>query len=158
MQNPLIKLLFGILFFGFINASNAQTASGVSNVGLVKEVDSAFSIMVNAAVNNDIATLARGVDDSQKAGFIINGVYYTLFSDIIDNMKTGGQGDVKQLLTLQNKKITLLTDNLALLTANGVAHVTVNGGNPFDADFFWTLVLKKINNQWKVIQSHQSRK
>jgi len=43
-----------------------------------------------------------------------------------------------------------------LLTACGDAKIDVSSGNSFSMKFFWSFVYEKINNDWKVVYSHQS--
>ncbi|MBK7131625.1 MAG: nuclear transport factor 2 family protein [Bacteroidales bacterium] len=60
-------------------------------------------------------------------------------------------------MTFQSKKITVLSERIVLVTASGNANVELNTGQTFNVTFFWSFVYEKINNDWKVIQSHQSQ-
>jgi hypothetical protein len=156
-----MKKSFSILFFcflliGLINISKGQTEK--SFPAIEKEVETAFQKSIKAAETLDVPKLINVVDDSQHAGFISNGTYFSDFDELANILKSREQDSVKQTITVQKKKITVLADNIALVTASGLTKIEINGGNPFDINFFWTFVYMKINNEWKVIQSHQSSK
>jgi hypothetical protein len=158
MKKSFLNLFFCFLLIGLINISYGQTVTGKSNPGIEKEIDAAFLNSIKAAESLDVPKLVNCVDDSQHAGFITNGNYYSDFDDIANILKSREPGSVKQNITVIMKKITLLAENIALVTATGTSKIEVNGGNPFNSNFFWTFVYEKINNEWKVIQSHQSSK
>ena len=113
---------------------------------------------IKAAESLDVPKLINAVDDSRHAGFIANDNFYSEFEELANILKSREPGSVKQTITVQKKKITVLAENIALVTASGISQIEINGGNPFSLNFFWTFVYEKINNEWKVIQSHQSSK
>jgi hypothetical protein len=98
-----------------------------------------------------------GVDDRYNTGFIINNTYFAKYDSLINILKSNKRIGTKQSITIQNKKITVLTDNIVLFTASGDASVELNTGQSFNVKFFWSFVYEKFNNDWKVIQSHQSQ-
>jgi hypothetical protein len=112
--------------------------------------------MVKAAENVDYNTISTGVDDKYNAGFIVNNSYYSSYNSMISILNANLQNGTKQSITFQNKKITVLSDSIVLLTASGTANVELGTGQSFVTNFFWSFVYEKINNNWKVIQSHQS--
>ncbi len=136
--------------------SNAQTISDQQKAEIEKEIDSVFIIEVKAAENLDTEKLTEGVDDRYNAGFIVNGLYFERFDSLMNNFKTRSRGVNNQHITIKSKKITVLSKNIALLTASGDTKVNVSSGNPFMVKFFWSFVYEKLNDKWKVIQSHQS--
>ena len=158
MRNLITKTLICFLFIGFIQITHLQTLKGQSNARIEKEIDSAFLNLIQAFENFDITKIALTVDDRHKAGFITNGVYYSQFDSLIDNIKAKNPGNIKQKITIQKKKITVLSDNIALVSAYGDTKIIVDAANAFTINLFWTFVFEKINNEWKVIQSHQSPK
>lgn len=158
MKKSFLSLFFCFLFIGLFNISNGQTVPFKSNPEIEKEIDAVFLNAIKVAESLDVPKLVNCVDDSHHAGFISNGNYYNDFADIANTLKYREPDSVKQSITVMKKKITVLAENIALVTASGVANIEVNGGNPFNSNFFWTFVYEKINNKWKVIQSHQSSK
>ena len=158
MKKSFLSVFFCFLLIGLFNITNGQTVPFKSNPAIEKEIDAVFLKSIKAAETLDVPKLIDCVDDSQHAGFITNGNYFNDFEEIVNTLKSREPGSVKQSITVIKKKITVIAENIALVTATGVANITVNGGNPFSSNFFWTFVYQKINNEWKVIQSHQSAK
>ena len=112
--------------------------------------------MVIAAEHLDYDQLNQGVDDQFQAGFISNNTYYARFDSLITVAKSKVQNITKQHITIQKEKITVLSDNIVLLTAIGETKVDLTSDNSVTAKFFWTFVFERTANIWKVVQSHQS--
>ena len=152
----MVFLLTCFLFPGFTKQSKAQDMFSQKKAGIEKEIDSNFHYMIKAAENLDYDMLNQGVDDVHKAGFIVNGIYFMQFDSLLGLIKTRSQGLARQTISVRQKKITILSETIALLTAYGDAKVDVANGESFTTKFFWSFVYEKINNHWKVIQSHQA--
>lgn len=155
------KTLYFFILAIFISAipciTTAQDLSASQQEAIKKQVDDTFTQMVIYAEKLDYDQLNEGVDDRYHAGFIVNNRYYADFASLLDVVKAGAQRVNKQVITVNNKQITVLAENLALVNATGVSDVTLDDGNQFKANFFWSFVYQKFGDQWKVIQSHQSR-
>ncbi len=146
-----------ILAFGFSGLLSGQNFSGNQKAEIERQVDNIFLSMVKAAENVDYDKISNGVDDRHNAGFIVNNSYFEKYSAMIDILKANLRSGTKQSITIRNKKITALSEKIALLTASGTASVELETGQSFSVNFLWSLVYEKINNEWKVIQSHQSQ-
>jgi hypothetical protein len=70
--------------------------------------------------------------------------------------KSGIQGLESQKMTVDTKKITVLSENIALLTAHGNYSTKIADGRIMTGVFAWTFVYSKIKGEWKVIHSHMS--
>ena len=136
---------------------NGQTLSLQQIKTIESQVDSSFQKMLTMAEQFEYDKMNQGVDDRHKAGFLVNGNYYSDYSTLIAAVKTGAQGVSYQKLELKKKKITVLHDGIALLIATGTSQVKLDDGREFTGDFYWSFVYEKIDGDWKVIQSHQSR-
>ena len=156
MKNLLIVFAIGLFLFLNQNLANAKDLTTKQKAAIEKEVDTEFQKMVKAAEKLDYNMLALGVDDHLQAGFITNNTYYAQFDTLIKAFEAQAQGVLSQSISFQNKKITVLSDRIVLITANGQSIGTVDSGSTFTVNFFWTFVYEKIDGQWKVIQSHQS--
>ena len=156
MKKALTLSLIYFFLFGLIEKSEGQNITNQQKSVIDKQVDSVFHSMIIAADNLDYDILAQGVDDHSKAGFISNNTYYARFDSLITVAKSKVQNVTKQHIIIQKEKITVLSDNIVLLTAIGDTEVDINSGNPVTVKFFWTFVYEKINKIWKVVQSHQS--
>jgi len=156
MKKIITFLLINGFCIVFIVPVWGQNISEVNKSQIEKQVDSVFHIMIKYAENLEYDKLAPGVDDKYNAGFITNGSYYTQYDSLIHTLKSKSQGITKQSIKVQREKITVLTESIVILTAFGDSKVYVDNGNTFSVKFFWSFVYEKIDNNWKVIQSHQS--
>ena len=145
------------LLVGFTGPSKGQNLTKLQRSKIEKQVDSIFITSVKAAENVDYDKISLGVDDRNNAGFIVNSSYFTKYDSLINNLKTNLRSATKQSISIHKKKITVLSDKIVLLTASGDAQVESGTGQSFHVKFLWSFVYEKINNDWKVIQSHQSR-
>ena len=156
MTKPLIFLLIGSLFFGFIEHSTGQNIPDQQKSRIEQQVDSVFHHMIREAERLEYDQLSQGVDDKYHAGFIVNGSYYAQYDSLISSVKARSQGISNQSITIRRQKITVLSDHIVLLSAYGDTKAEAKDGNAFSIRFFWSFVYEKTGNEWKVIQSHQS--
>ncbi|HEY4785397.1 MAG TPA: nuclear transport factor 2 family protein [Bacteroidales bacterium] len=157
MKTTLTISFICFLILGFNGQSKGQNLTKLQKSKIEKQVDSIFQTMVKAAENVDYDKISLGVDDRHKAGFIVNNSYFTKYDSLINMLKTNSRSGTKQHIIIQNKKITVLSDNIVLLTASGETNIELATGQSFNIKFLWSFVYEKMNNDWKVIQSHQSR-
>lgn len=151
----IISILF-LLSVGFITQAMGQTLSDRQTELIKSQVDSMFQKMLVLAEKLEFNKLSSGVNDTREAGFITNGKYYARYSSLIEDVKTNAQGISQQDISIKEKKITVLSDKIVLMTASGVAKAKLDDGREIAADFHWSFVYEKIENDWKVIYSHQS--
>lgn len=137
-------------------AAITQTFAQLSYSNVEKEVNAHFLSMLEAAEALDNDKLDTGVDDSLKAGFVSNNVYYKDFAKLLSVVKANSIGVSKQEITINTKKITELSADMAILTCNGTAKASLDDGRELSVNFCWSFVYKKKNGDWKVIHSHQS--
>ena len=157
MKTTVTLALIGFLVLGFNLQLKGQNLTNQQKSEIEKQVNSTFQGMVKAAENLDYDKISTGVDDKYNAGFIVNNSYFEKYDALITVLKANLQTGTKQRITIQNKKITVLSDSIALLTASGDSNVELNSGQSFNVKFLWSFVFEKSNNDWKVIQSHQSK-
>ncbi len=157
MKNLLTIVLACFLIIGFLEQSNGQNLTSQQKSKIEKEVDSVFHSMIKAAESLNYDKLSTGVDDRYNAGFIVNSVYFPTYDSLARIMKANTQDGASQSIKIQKEKITVLSDRIALLTASGNAKVEINPYQTFSTKFLWSFVYEKIGNEWKVVQSHQSR-
>ena len=157
MKKTLIILLICILIFGFIQRSDGQKLTSQQKLKIEKQVDSVFHIMIKAGEKLDYDKLTTGVDDRYNAGFIVNSAYFPKYDSLASLLKANAPAGAKQSITIQKEKITVLSDRIVLLTAFGIADVELSSNQQFSTKFFWSFVYEKMDNEWKVVQSHQSQ-
>ena len=157
MKKAVLLFLVAFLLIGFPRLITAQDLGSLQQAEIKKQVDAVFTEMVTCAEQLNYDKLTEGVDDRYHAGFIVNNVLYSDYASLIDVVKSGSQRVSEQNISINDKKITVLADNLVLLITSGIADVTLNDGTQFNANFYWSFVYQKFGDQWKVIHSHQSR-
>ena len=123
MKTTLFISLICYFSFGFIDNVAGQNQQ---NLRIERQIDSIFHVMIKAAENLDYDKLTTGVDDRYKAGFITGGLYYAQYDSLIKSIKTKSLGVIGQNITIQKEKITVLSDNLVLITASGITKIDVN--------------------------------
>lgn len=156
MIKRLSLLITLFLSFGFISQSTGQTLTKKQTEQIKNQVDSVFQKMVLLAEKLDFNQLSSGVDDTREAGFITNGKYYAHYATLIEDVKSNARGLSRQNISVKEKKISVLSDKLTLMTVSGVSKAILDDGREISADFHWSFVYEKIHNSWKVIYSHQS--
>lgn len=123
---------------------------------ITKEVNTVFAEMLKYAETFKYDKLSTGVDDSYEAGFIANKKYYSHYSKLIDELKSNTPGITQQNISINKKKTTVLSVNIALMTVSGISKATLPDGRSISVTFYWSFVYKLFDNEWKVIHSHQS--
>ena len=156
MKNRNAFLISCLLLLWAINAG-AQSLTDQQESSIIREVDAHFTQMLAYARTLDYDNLNSGVDDSHEAGFITNGIYYPQYATLIADMRNAAQGVDRQEFSIKEKKITPLSDRLALMTVSGAATVYLTDGRELPVNFLWSFVYEKSGDEWKVIHSHQSR-
>ena len=156
MKKLTVISIFSLLLFGFITQAEGQTLSNQQTERIKNQVDSMFQKMLVFAEKLDFNAISSGVSDKHAAGFIANDKYYARYSSLIEEMKTNTRGISRQDISIREKKITVLSDKIVLLTASGLAKAILDDGREIAADFHWSFVFEKMDNDWKVIFSHQS--
>jgi hypothetical protein len=156
MKNLTILSISFLLLFGLITQAEGQTLSNRQTELIKNQVDSMFQKMLVFAERLDFNAISSGVNDKHEAGFITNDKYYARYSSLIEDMKTNTQGIDRQDISIKEKKTTVLSDYIVLLTASGEAKAYLDDGRVITANFHWSFLFEKINENWKVIYSHQS--
>lgn len=155
-QNTCTLALIAFLVIGLHGLSFSQELSNASVEKIKNQVSKVFEKSIEAGETLDITEISENTNDSLKAGFIDNGLYFKSFEDLIAGFQSGIQGLEYQKINVNTKKITVLSENHALLTAHGDYSAKVADGRVLIGKFAWTFVYSKINGTWKVIHSHMS--
>ena len=124
------------------------------------EIESAINKMFEESIiageQLDLEKMKMQINDKYSAGFINSGKYYTSFDSLFADYKAATYGIKSQKLTIDNKKITILSGNSVLLTANGQFSATTDTDKIINGKFFWTIIYKEIDNGWKIIHTHMT--
>jgi hypothetical protein len=156
MKKLIIISISFVLLVGLSAQSEGQTLSKSQTELIKNEVDSIFQKMVVFAEKLDFNALSSGVDDTHEAGFITNGKYYSDYISLVSDVKLTAQGISRQAISVNEKKITVLSDRIVLMTASGISKAYITDGREITINFHWSFVYEKMDSNWKVIYSHQS--
>lgn len=149
-------LLFIVLFIGINIDSKSQELTSVQKDKISSEINALFEKSIKAGENLDVSEITENVNDTLKTGFIDNGYYFSTFNEVIKGFEEGVKGCKSQKMEIINKKLTILSDKIVLLTASGNYSAILDDGRILNGKFAWTFFYSKINDTWKVIHSHMS--
>ena len=135
---------------------NSQELTSSQKTKIISEINTLFEKNIKAAETLDASGLTESVSDVLSAGFIDKGIYYKSFETLMKGFNNDIRGVTSQKMNISNKKITVLSNNTALLTASGNYSVALEDGRTLTGGFLWTFVYAKIDDKWKVIHSHGS--
>ena len=150
-----IVLMF-ITFLWICSNVNSQELTRSQKDKITSEINTLFEKNVKSNESLDVSGLTESVSDALSSGFISQGVYYQSFEDLMKVVNNNMRG-IKSIKTnISNKKITILSDSVAMLSASGNNSVALEDGRTFTSGFAWTFVYSKVDGKWKVIHSHMS--
>lgn len=148
-------------FFSFLIASfcislnaHSQELTTEQKEKITSEIATLFEKSVRASESFNAEMLAADVDDSLKAGFIVGGQFFGNFDQVMVDFKEKIRGCISQKMTIINKKVTVLADNAAFVTASGNYSMALEDGRTLTGRFAWTLVYSKVNGKWKIVHTH----
>lgn len=151
-MKTLFYFFFTLILSFCINSStySQELTTGQKNK-ITSEIATAFEKSIKAAEKLDASMLADCVDDSLQAGFIVSGQFIGSFNEVMKDFREKAKGYKSQKMNLSNKKITVLADNAALVTASGDYSLALEDGRVLTGRFTWTIVYSKVNGIWKII-------
>ncbi|MFV0328331.1 MAG: nuclear transport factor 2 family protein [Dysgonomonas sp.] len=154
MKN-LVFLTSILITFLFVSLNGySQELTSEQKEKIISEISTVFEKSIIAAENLDGKLLADCVDDSLQAGFIINGDYFRSFTEVMADFDKKAVGCMSQKMDIINKKITVLGEKMALLTASGNYSLYLEDGRTLTGKFAYSLVYSKLGGNWKIIHSH----
>lgn len=157
MRRKIYRLMLtGLLIFGVSGFTYAQDLSNDLITKIENEIAQRFDISIKAGEKLDITGISENIDDTLKTGFIDNGFYFKTFEELMIGFNAGIKGLESQEMNVKTKKITVLSEKEALLTAHGSYSAKVVDGRLLTGKFAWTFVYSKMNGNWKVIHTHMS--
>jgi uncharacterized protein (TIGR02246 family) len=117
------------------------------------------------AANADMERAAEAVDaerlftfmlDTDKGSIIQNGVFMATREEALHRVKTNLRGISKIEYRWKRQHVTVLSADVALLTAEGESIVTTTEGQVFTTPFAQTVVFVMKEGHWKALHAHQS--
>lgn len=151
----MVSFLSSVIFL-VVNTAYSQKLSEKQRIKIENELEKVFEEALRDGEKLDVDRISSGVDDRHKAGHIVNGDYYSSFDSLMTVFVSGIKNIDRQEFNIQEKKITILAKDIAIISAAGKAKIYLNSEKSFDAGFAWTFVYENTDNGWKVIHSHRS--
>lgn len=148
------SIIVALLIVGMQVTAFPQKISDAMKEKIKSEISAVFEKSIDAGEKLDVKKICENVNDTLMAGFIENGNYFKSFEELMVGFKSRIKGVESQKMNIDNKKITVLSKDCALLTANGNFSAKITDGRILNGKFAWTFVYSKINGEWKVIHSH----
>ncbi len=149
-------ILFVSIFLAAALTANAQRISEKKKTRILEELEVVFLDNLKTGENLNADRLSESVDDSPGAGHILNGVFFSSFEPILQQTRSGMRNLKSLKYEIQNKRVTVIADDAAIVAVSGKAAAESTSGQKFTNSFAWTFVYRKTGGQWKVIHSHQS--
>jgi uncharacterized protein (TIGR02246 family) len=112
--------------------------------------------MERAAAAVDADRLFTFMLDTDKGSVIQNGVFLATREEALHRVKTNLQGISKIEYRWQRQHVTVLSADVALLTAEGESIATTTEGQVFTTPLAQTVVFVMREGHWKVLHAHQS--
>jgi uncharacterized protein (TIGR02246 family) len=93
---------------------------------------------------------------TEKGSVIQNGVFFATREEALASVKTSLQGLSRIEYTWKREHVSVLSPDVALLTAEGQSVATTADGRQVGAPFAQTIVFVRRDGAWKAIHAHQS--
>ena len=151
-----LSYLFFILIASFCISLNgySQEISTKQKEKITSEITTAFEKSIKAAESLDAKSLADCVDDALEGGFIVNGQFFESFNEVMADFEKNAIGCKSQKMYVDNKRITVLGEDTALLVASGDYSLDLEDGRTLTGKFSYTIVYSKVDGDWKIIHAN----
>lgn len=121
-----------------------------------KEILSVNAEMIRSAEQADLDKMFDYLIDHDGGVVIRNGQLILSRAEAYEQYQRDFQGIERLTYQLEHQYVTVLSEDAALLTMNGISNFTTTDGRTFSAPFAQTNVLVKQDGEWKVLHVHAS--
>lgn len=117
------------------------------------------------AVNSEMTQAAEALDadrlfsfmlDTDKGSVVQNGVVLVTRQEALDRVRANLRGISKIQYRWKKRFVSILSRDVAVLTAEGESVVNTTAGDSFSAPFAQTVVFVRKAGGWRAIHAHQS--
>jgi len=112
--------------------------------------------MTRAGEAGDVDRLFGYMLDTDKGSVVQNGVVLATRQDALDRTKAGFRAISSVRYRWTRHLVSVLSPDVAVLTAEGESSATTTGGETFSRPFAQTVVFVRRDGVWKAIHAHQS--
>jgi len=149
-----ILIVLGILLCVPTGGSVADTKADAKSIEDAVLAVSAEMTRAGEAVDADL--LFSYMLETDKGSVIQNGEVLATRQEALERVRSNLRGINKIQYRWKRQYVTVLSPQVALLTAEGDSAVTTTAGDTFTAPFAQTVVFVLRASGWKAIHAHQS--
>lgn len=149
-----ILIILGILHCVPTGGGLAATTADTKSVEDAVLAVSAEMTRAGEAVDAD--RLFSYMLETDKGSIIQNGVVLATRQEALERVRSNLRGISKIQYHWKRQYVSVLSPQVALLTAEGESAVTTTAGDTFTAPFAQTVVFVLRDGGWRVIHAHQS--
>ena len=146
----LCGILLSVAAGGSVSTQRADTKS-VEDAVLAVSAE-----MTKAGEAADVDRLFGYMLETDKGSVIQNGVLMATRQEALERVRNNLGGVSKIQYRWKRQYVTVLSPEVALLTAEGESTATTTAGDTFTAPFAQTVVFVLRAGSWKAIHAHQS--
>ena len=149
-----VLVLGGILAAGPADAGPAEPQAGKASVEAA--VLAVHDAMTRAGEAADADQLFSYMAETDRGSVVQNGVVLATRQEALDAVRSNLRGISKIQYTWGRRLVTVLSPEIAVLVAEGVATVTMAAGDGFSAPLAQTVVFVLKDGAWKAVHAHNS--
>jgi uncharacterized protein (TIGR02246 family) len=146
-------ILLGLLLAATVGGGPGTRADAKS---IEEAVLATSAEMTKAGEAVDADRLFGHMLDTDKGCVIQNGVFMATRQEALERVRTSLRGISRIRYEWKRQHVTVLSPEIALLTAEGESTATTAAGDTFTRPFAQTVVFLLKDGEWKAIHAHQS--
>ena len=140
-----------VVILGAVASAQGPAAKRVED-----EVLAVHRAMARAAEALDADTLFSYMLDTTQGSIVQNGVITPTRKEALDLTRTRLQGMKSVSYHWDHEYVSVLSPDVAVVTASGTSSATTASGGAFTAVLAQTVVFVRRDGQWKALHAHQS--
>ncbi len=121
-----------------------------------EKIKALHSESLAAAEKVDVDRMFASSSSAYEIGNINNGVFIPSLDALVAGFRELFATALGQDINVAETRVAVLGPNAAVLTAHGDFIATSKDGTMFESPFAHTMVFAKIEDDWRIIHSHQS--
>lgn len=149
-----ILIVVGILLW--IPAGGGLADTGDDTKAVEDAVLAVSAEMTRAGEALDADRLFSYMLETEKGSVIQNGVVLATREEALERVRSNLRGISRIQYQWKRQYVTVLSPQVALLTAEGESVVNTTAGDTFTAPFAQTVVFVRRAGEWRAIHAHQS--
>lgn len=151
------KILVVVVILLCAAAGLALSARQANTKSIEDAVLAVSAEMTQAGESQDADRLFSYIADNDKGSVIQNGVFMATRQEALDRVKNALRPGSRRIqYQWKRQYVTVLSPDVAVLTAEGVVMATAGSGDTISTPLAQTMVFVKKEGTWKVIHAHQS--